>query len=113
VRETIMTINTRRPRALGAAFILACALVGTALAAPKTYKLPDETATLKPGSGPGFEAAKNNCTACHSIDYINYQPSRKGHAFWEAEVQKMIKVYKAPIEEKDAKAIAEYLGQTY
>ena len=30
-----------------------------------------------------------------------------------AEVQKMIKVYKAPIDEKDAKAIAEYLSQTY
>jgi sulfite dehydrogenase (cytochrome) subunit B len=108
-----MTITTRRPGALSAAFALAFALGGTALAAPKTYKLPDETATLKPGSEPGFEAAKNNCTACHSIDYINYQPSNKGHAFWEAEVQKMIKVYKAPIDEKDAKAIAEYLGQTY
>ncbi|MGO4404609.1 cytochrome c [Bosea sp. RAF48] len=106
-------MTTCRPRTFGAVFILAFALAGTALAAPKTYKLPDETATLKPGSEPGFEAAKNNCTACHSVDYINYQPSRKGQAFWDAEVQKMIKVYKAPIDEKDAKAIAEYLGQTY
>lgn len=107
-----MTI-TACPRALAAAFLLAIAFGGPALAAPKTYKLPDETATFKPGPEPGFEAAKNNCTACHSTDYINYQPGKKGRAFWEAEVQKMIKVYKAPIEEKDAKAIADYLGQTY
>ena len=102
-----------RSRALGAAFVLALGFAVPALAAPKTYKLPDETATFKPGPEPGFEAAKNNCTACHSTDYINYQPGKKGHAFWEAEVQKMIKVYKAPIDEKDAEAIAEYLGQTY
>lgn len=107
-----MTTITR-PRAFGAAFILACTLAGTALAAPKTYKLPEETAALKPGAEPGFEAAKNNCMACHSADYINYQPSKKGQVFWDAEVQKMIKVYKAPIDDKDAKAIAEYLGQTY
>ena len=87
------------------------ALPGLAAATPLTYDLPEETATFRPG--PGVEVAQANCAACHSTDYINYQPGKKGHAFWEAEVQKMIKVYKAPIDEKDAKAIAEYLGQTY
>jgi mono/diheme cytochrome c family protein len=101
------------PRAFSAAFVLALVLPVPALAAPKSYKLPEETATFKPGPQPGFEAARNNCTACHSTDYVNYQPGKKGAAFWDAEVQKMIKVYKAPIDEKDAKAIAEYLGQTY
>jgi len=81
--------------------------------APKSYKLPDETADFKPGPQPGFDAAQNNCKACHSTDYINYQPSKRGTAFWNAEVQKMIKVYKAPIDEQDAKAIAEYLAATY
>jgi uncharacterized protein (DUF697 family) len=41
------------------------------------------------------------------------QPAKKGHAFWSAEVTKMIKVYGAPIEEADAKAIADYLAATY
>ena len=104
---------TRRSGAFCTALALAFAFAGTAFAAPKSYKLPEETAAFRPGAEPGFEAAKNNCTACHSTDYVNYQPGKKGHAFWEAEVQKMIKVYKAPIEEKDAKAIADYLGQTY
>lgn len=82
-----------------------------ALAAPRTYELPDETATLRPG--PGVEVAESNCTACHSVDYINFQPPNKGEAFWDAAVQKMIKVYHAPITEDDAKAITEYLAKTY
>jgi sulfite dehydrogenase (cytochrome) subunit B len=94
-----------------AAFGLLALGVGLALAEPKTYELPDETATFKPG--PGVEFAENNCAACHSADYINFQPPKKGAAFWEAEVQKMIKVYHAPIEEADAKAIADYLAKTY
>jgi hypothetical protein len=41
------------------------------------------------------------------------QPPKKGKAFWEAEVTKMIKTYGAPINEADAKVIADYLAQTY
>jgi sulfite dehydrogenase (cytochrome) subunit B len=76
-----------------------------------TYALPDETAMLRPG--PGVEAAENNCKACHSADYLSMQPPKKGEAFWGAEVQKMIKVYHAPIGEADAKTITDYLAQTY
>ena len=41
------------------------------------------------------------------------QPPGKGKAFWESEVTKMIKVYHAPIDEADGKAIAAYLTDTY
>ncbi len=82
-----------------------------AAAKPRTYDLPGETATFKPG--PGVEAAQNNCTACHSADYISMQPPKKGKDFWEAEVTKMIKTYRAPIDEADAKVISDYLAQTY
>jgi sulfite dehydrogenase (cytochrome) subunit B len=91
----------------GAAFVL----LGAAMAEPVTYDLPEETAALKPG--PGVEAAQNNCLACHSADYIQTQPPKRGKAFWDAEVTKMIKVYGAPINEADAKTIADYLAQTY
>ncbi len=90
---------------------LVLAGAGFALAKPRTYQLPDETAVLRPG--PGMDTAQNNCMSCHSVDYINFQPPKKGQAFWDAEVQKMIKVYHAPIDEADAKAIAEYLAKTY
>ena len=53
------------------------------------------------------------CKACHSADYISTQPPGKGKAFWQAEVQKMIKVYKAQIAEGDAAVIADYLAATY
>jgi mono/diheme cytochrome c family protein len=82
-----------------------------ARAEPLTYDLPEETAVLKPG--PGLDAAQSNCVACHSADYIAMQPPKRGKAFWDAEVTKMIKTYGAPIAEADAKTIADYLAQTY
>ena len=53
--------------------------------------LPEETTQFI--EAPGAEAARNNCLACHSADYIATQPPKKGQAFWAAEVQKMIKAY--------------------
>jgi len=86
------------------------AVSAPAIAGPITYQLPDETADLKPG--PGNESAQV-CRACHSVDYITTQPSKKGKAFWGAEVQKMIKVFKAPIAEADAATITDYLATNY
>lgn len=94
------------------------ALPGTAArAAPDSYALPEATAQFKAppdaGHAAGFQAAQENCMTCHSADYVAMQPPRKGQAFWDAEVAKMVKVYRAPIEEQQAKAIAAYLGATY
>lgn len=94
-----------------AAALAVLALPMAVLAAPVTYTLPDETATFLPG--PGVEVAEANCMTCHSIDYINYQPPKKGDKFWTAVVTKMIKVYAAPISEEDAQTIAAYLAATY
>ena len=90
--------------------LLLAAIASSALAEPMVYQLPPETAELKPGPGAGTAAV---CQACHSADYISTQPSRMGKAFWQAEVQKMIKVYKAPIGDDDAATIANYLAATY
>ena len=58
---------------------------------------------------------RNNCTACHSADYIQTQPHgpKFKKDFWQAEVTKMIKVYGAPIDDADAGKIVEYLTATY
>ena len=87
--------------------------LGTANAAPVSYKLPDETAAFKPG--PNLEVVQNNCTACHSADYVNTQPRgpKFKKDFWQAEVTKMIKVYGASIDDADAGKIVEYLAATY
>ncbi len=86
-------------------------MTAVSYAEPLTYALPEETATLRPG--PGMETAQNNCLTCHSVDYVTTQPPNRGKAFWEAEVTKMIKVYHAPINDADAKAIADYLAKAY
>jgi mono/diheme cytochrome c family protein len=96
-------------------FLLALAplaLVVAASAAPVDYKLPQETATLKPG--PNLAVAQSNCTACHSVDYIKTQPIMKSKKdFWQAEVIKMIKVYGAPIADADVPKLVEYLSTAY
>ena len=95
--------------------LAAVTLVGSGplLAAPVSYKIPEETAAFKPG--PNLDVVQNNCTACHSADYINTQPRgpKFKKDFWQAEVTKMIKVYGAPIEEADVGKIVDYLAATY
>jgi sulfite dehydrogenase (cytochrome) subunit B len=87
--------------------------VVSAYAAPVSYTLPQETASFKPG--PNLEVVKNNCTACHSADYIQTQPRGEKFKkdFWQAEVTKMIKVYGAPIDDADVGKIVDYLAATY
>ncbi len=92
---------------------IAILALGSAGAAPIAYQLPEETATFKPG--PNLEVVQNNCTACHSADYINTQPRgpKFKKDFWQAEVTKMIKNYGAPIEDADVGKIVDYLAATH
>jgi len=84
-----------------------------AWAKPISYRLPEETAKFKPIAN--VEVVQNNCTACHSSDYIETQPraQKSKKEFWQAEVTKMIKVYGAPIEEADIGKIVDYLAANY
>jgi mono/diheme cytochrome c family protein len=94
----------------------AATLTPSAVAAvgkPVYYQIPDDAADLKPGKN--VEAVQNNCTACHSPDYIKIQPHGPAFkaSFWQAEVMKMIKVYGAPIDDADVGEIIEYLSENY
>ena len=73
-------------------------------------ELPAETAALK--QGPGSELA-GQCLVCHSADYITTQPKDKPLAFWKAEVEKMKKVYGAPIADEQVDPLAQYLARNY
>ena len=96
--------------ALAAALGLDCCPLWSA---PISYAVPEETAAFRPG--PNLDVVQNNCTGCHSADYINTQPrgAKYKKDFWQAEVTKMIKLYGAPIEEADVSKIVEYLAATY
>ena len=71
-----------------------------------SVEFPDSGRTFE---GPGADAVNANCLACHSAGMILAQP-RLSRAAWQAEVEKMRKTYKAPIDEKDVPAIVDYLA---
>lgn len=71
--------------------------------------LPDGL-EMFPG-GPAAEVVNNNCLTCHSREMVTVQPPLSG-AEWTATVEKMRKVFKAPISDEDAAAIVKYLSAT-
>jgi hypothetical protein len=81
-------------------------------AAEKSIKLPDDDAMAQLKPGPNVEVVRNNCSVCHSTDYIVRQPGSDAKK-WEGEVEKMVKVYGARISEADTKAIVDYLATAY
>jgi hypothetical protein len=62
-------------------------------------------------AGAGADPVNNNCLACHSAGMVENQPSLS-RAQWQAEVDKMIDSYKAPVQKEDIAAIVEYLVKT-
>jgi mono/diheme cytochrome c family protein len=88
-------------------FVIAFAAVlmaGSAFADEQVIK-------LKPG--PGLDKVEGNCQACHSLAYIPMNSPFLNAAGWDAEVTKMRKALGAPIDDEDAKAIANYLKANY
>jgi mono/diheme cytochrome c family protein len=84
----------------------------SAFALAAASALADEGAiALK--KAPGHDTVVNNCAACHSLDYIQMNSPFPDAKLWDAEVTKMIKVYGAPIDDADAKAITDYLIKNY
>jgi cytochrome c5 len=61
--------------------------------------------------GKEAEAINNNCLACHSAGMVLNQPDLS-KAAWDAEVHKMISVYKAPVPAEDVPAVVAYLAST-
>ena len=93
--------------AFGAALTCAITFPATAL----TIELPPDSARLK--TAPGSDVAAAQCGTCHSFDYVSMQPAGKPLAFWKAEVEKMKKVYGAPIPDDQIEPIAQYLAHSY
>ncbi len=75
-----------------------------------SIELPVMKTELK--QGPGLDKVSTLCNICHSVDYITMQPAFP-RATWTAEVNKMIKVMGAPINEEDARTIINYLATEY
>ena len=71
----------------------------------------EEQVKLK--DGPGVDKVRQNCVACHSLDYIPLNSPFLDAKGWEAVVTKMQKAFGAPIPQEDVTPIAEYLAKNY
>lgn len=89
-------------------FIAACLAAPLFAAQAAADEQPVE---LKQGSG--LDKVQANCGTCHSLDYIRMNSPFLDAAKWDAEIAKMIHSMGAPINDADAKAIADYLKQNY
>ncbi|HEY4404853.1 MAG TPA: cytochrome c [Xanthobacteraceae bacterium] len=84
---------------------IAAALMATAAAAQ------ERPIQLK--QAPGLDKVEGNCSGCHSLDYVPMNSAFLNAAGWDAEVAKMINAFGAPIDQADAKIIADYLKSNY
>jgi mono/diheme cytochrome c family protein len=78
--------------------------------------VPASQAAEKPADlkrGQGLDKVVAHCSGCHSLDYIPMNGPFLDRAGWNAEVAKMINAFGAPIDQADAKVIAEYLETNY
>jgi len=98
------------------ALAAAAALFGAAgigSAGSKTITLPPDGVELKPSALPGYAKAQANCVACHSAEYMLYQPPTAPRPYWDNMVKRMKAVFKAPIADEDMPQIVDYLVKTY
>ncbi len=92
------------------ALLLAAAGAG---AVTKTLTLPADSVQLKPSALPGYTKAQAQCVACHSAEYMLYQPATAPRAYWDSMVRRMQQVFKAPVDDGDIPDIVDYLVKTY
>jgi sulfite dehydrogenase (cytochrome) subunit B len=89
--------------------MIAVAVFAVLIAAPATAE--EKPIELK--KAPGVDKVETNCAACHSLDCIQMNSPFPSAAAWDATVTKMIKAFGAPIDDADAKVIADYLKKNY
>lgn len=95
-----------RARSLGVAIALALSAIATAAAHAQESE-------IRLSEGQGKDKVLTHCSTCHSLDYIQMNSPFPDRKLWEAEVNKMIKVFGAPIPQEDVVALVDYLTKHY
>lgn len=93
--------------------LLLATLLPAGAAAAKEISLPPDGVQLRPADLPGYDKARRACVACHSAEYMQYQPPTAARPYWEAVVGRMKKVFLAPLDDADMPDIVDYLVKTY
>lgn len=91
--------------------LMIVAIAASAVAVIPAARAEERAMALK--DAPGREVVEGNCAACHSLEYIRTNSPFMTAKVWDAEVNKMINAFGAPIEPADAKAIIDYLARNY
>jgi mono/diheme cytochrome c family protein len=91
-------------RTFAVAALLAAAIAAPAVADEKPVQLK---------KAPGLDKVEGNCASCHSLDYVLMNSPFPNATVWDATVTKMIKAFGAPVDDADAKIIADYLKKNY
>ena len=86
------------------------ALIVLALLSSSPY--PDEN-RVQLKEGPARDLVLGRCAACHSQDYIPMNSPFLDRKGWEAEVNKMVKVFGAPMEPEEMARVVDYLATNY
>ena len=72
-----------------------------------------DEAMIKLAPGEMRDLVETRCVACHSLDYIKINSRFMNQATWDAEVQKMVKKFGAPLDSTETKGIIDYLTKNY
>ena len=91
---------------------IAAAIALAACALPPPAGAADESG-IALVEGPGRDRTQAACTMCHSLDYILINSPFLDRAGWQKTVDKIIKVFGAPITPADAGEIVSYLDRNY
>lgn len=112
--DSLITTNTMKKYSMPV-LLAACLLTiaAAATAGVKSINLPPDGVQLKASTLPGYEKAKMNCVACHSAEYMQYQPPTAARPYWENMVKRMKMVFNAPLDDADIPDIVDYLVKTY
>lgn len=87
------------------------ALAAMAVLVAASAAAEEPSIKLKPGAG--LDKVESNCSGCHSLDYVPMNSPFLNAAGWDSEIAKMINAFGAPIDQADAKVIADYLKKNY
>jgi hypothetical protein len=94
---------------LPALLLASCDSTPQAAFADASITLPDDPAGFPDLPDlPGRDAVIGNCTACHSPSTMLQQP-KVSREKWESQVNKMIEIYKAPVDPAAIPQIVDYM----
>jgi hypothetical protein len=119
MRRRVATAAPYAPRSFRSALrcaLLACLLLLAATATPGLAQPPAFTPQVEDVNelppGPGRDDAFYSCTACHAFKLVAQQGLSR--AQWDETIELMIvKHNMPPLDEKQRKAVLEYLATTY